>query len=287
MPLPRLLIIGAMKAGTTSLYMDIASHRESYLAQDKEPHSLCSDRVLSPEGRAEYASLYAGGSPQSLCCDASTGYAKLPDYEGVPERALQLLPDDFRVIYVVRNPLARIISQHHHEHFQGLVGPSIDAEVRQHERYIRYSQYGYQLAPWLNAIGRARVRVVSFERYVESRPETLHGIFEFLGLPPDDAVISSGKVYNRSQGKPVKNSYWRMVRDSRAYRQFIRPLTPLKFRLAVQHAILPKATKSLAPPSPETVAHIAAQLKDDLNLLSAQLTPEEIAAIGDSIEINQ
>ncbi len=285
MPLPRLLIIGAMKAGTTSLYMDIASHRDAYLAQDKEPHALCSDRVLTDEGLAEYAALYAGGAPQSLCCDASTGYAKRPDFEGAPERALRVLPDDFRVIYVIRNPIARIISQHHHEHFQGLAGPSIDEEVRRHERYIQYSQYSYQLSPWLEAVGRERVRVVGFERYVESRPETLNEIFEFLGLSSDDEVINSGKVYNRSQGKPVKNSYWRTVRDSRAYRRFIRPLTPLKLRLALQNAILPKATKGLAPPSPETVAYLASRLEHDMTALNAMLTPEELALCRDSVAL--
>jgi hypothetical protein len=285
MSLPRLLIIGAMKAGTTSLYMDLASHRDAYLAQDKEPHALCDDRVMTDEGLADYAALYAAAAPGSLCCDASTGYAKRPDFEGVADRALKVLPEGFRVIYVIRNPIARIISQHHHEHFQGLAGPSVDEEVRRHDRYIQYSQYAYQLSPWLAAIGRERVRVVGFERYVKSRPETLNDLFEFLGLSPDDEVINSGKVYNRSQGKPVKNSYWRAVRDSRAYRRFIRPLTPLKLRLALQGAILPKATKELAPPSPETVAYIASRLKNDMIELNALLTPAELASVRDSLDL--
>lgn len=286
MPLPRLLIIGAMKAGTTSLYMDIASHPDAYLAQDKEPHALCHDRVLTDEGLAEYAAIYAGGAPQSLCCDASTGYAKRPDFEGAPERALRVLPEGFRVIYVIRNPIARIISQHHHEYFQGLAGPSIDDEVRRHDRYVQYSQYGYQLLPWLQAVGRDRVRVVSFERYVESRPETLNDLFEFLGLSRSHEVINSGKVYNKSQGKPVKNSYWRMVRDSRAYRRFIRPLTPLKLRLALQNAILPRATEKLAPPSPATVAYLASRLEHDMAALNDILTPAEQASTRASVLVD-
>lgn len=285
MSLPRVLIIGAMKAGTTSLYMDVASHRDAYLAQDKEPHALCDDRVLTDQGLAEYAACYAGADADSLCCDASTGYAKLPDFTGVPERALKTLPAGFRVIYVIRNPIARIVSQHHHEHFLGLAGPSIDEEVRRHDRYIQYSQYAYQLSPWLNAIGRERVRVVSFERYVDSRPETLNEVFEFLGLSPDDEVINSGKVYNRSQGKPVKTTYWRMVRDNPAYRRFLRPLIPQKLRLELQNVMLPKATKSLAPPSPETVAYLASRLEHDMAALKDLLTNEELASSRASLTI--
>lgn len=275
-----------MKAGTTSLYMDIASHRDAYLAQDKEPHALCHDRILTDEGLAEYEAVYAGASPGSLCCDASTGYAKRPDFEGVPDRALKVLPHDFRVIYVIRNPIARIISQHHHEYFHGLVGRSIDEEIRRHPRYVQYSQYSYQLAPWLQAVGRDRVRVVSFERYVESRPETLKDLFEFVGLSHDEEVIRHGKVYNRSQGKPVKNTYWRMVRESETYRRFIRPLTPLKLRLALQKAILPKATQQLSPPSPETREYLALQLEKDLATLSELLSPAEWASMRPSLAMN-
>ena len=50
MPLPNLLLIGAMKAGTTSLYVDIASHPAAFLPENKEPMSLCYDDVLTPAG---------------------------------------------------------------------------------------------------------------------------------------------------------------------------------------------------------------------------------------------
>lgn len=286
MPLPRLLIIGAMKAGTTSLYMDVASHRDAYLAQDKEPHALCDDRILTADGLAAYQAIYAGAPADALCCDASTGYAKRPDFEGVPERALKVLPEDFRVVYVIRNPIARIISQHHHEFFHGLAGPSIDEEVRRHPRYIQYSQYSYQLAPWIQAIGKERVRVVGFERYVDSRSETLKDLFAFLGLSCDEEVIRHGKVYNRSQGKPVKNAYWRKVRESDAYRRFIRPLTPLKLRLALQHAILPKAVQELSPPSRNTLEYLASELKGDLASLSTLLSPAEWASLRLSLAID-
>ena len=86
MRLPDFLLIGAMKSGTTSLYMDLADRKVVYLAENKEPHALCDDSVLTQAGQAEYAATYSKASPEQLLCDASTAYSKRPDHEGVPDR---------------------------------------------------------------------------------------------------------------------------------------------------------------------------------------------------------
>jgi hypothetical protein len=271
MPLPRLLIIGAMKAGTTGLYMDLAPHPQVFLGHDKEPHALCHDAVLTAAGRAAYEAIYAKAEPGQLCCDASTGYSKRPDFEGVAQRAVEVLPEGFKVAYVVRHPIDRIISQHHHEHAEGKVGPSIDEAVRQHRRYIQYSQYRYQLEPWIEAVGRERIQVIRFEDYVDCRSETVRRLGEFAGLDPNGCLIEDGRVYNKSQGKPVKTKFWHAVQHNRAYRRFLRPLAPLKLRLAIRQALFPKAREPLAPPSPETVAYLRGELAEDVRRLEGWL----------------
>ncbi|MBA4106292.1 MAG: hypothetical protein C0485_11085 [Pirellula sp.] len=267
MPLPNVLIIGAMKAGTTSLYMDIADRRGAFLAQDKEPHALCHDDVLSPTGRASYEAKYEQAPAGALCCDASTGYAKRPDFDGVVERAIRVLPAGFKAIYVVRHPIERIISQHHHEHTEGLVGPSIDEEVRRHGRYVQYSRYAYQLEPWMEQLGPERIRVVRFEDYVSRRRETVRDLLGFVGLPAEDEAESAGRVYNKSQGKPVTSPRWEALRQSGAYRRWLRPLAPPKLRLALQRLILPKATAQLAPPSEQTLSFLRDALRGDVSQL--------------------
>lgn len=267
MPLPNVLIIGAMKAGTTSLYMDIADRRGAFLAQDKEPHALCNDDVLAPAGRAAYEANYAHAQAGVLCCDASTGYAKRPDFDGVVERAIRVLPAGFKAIYMVRHPIERIISQHHHEHTEGLVGSSIDDEVRRHDRYVQYSRYAYQLEPWMAQLGPERIRVVRFEDYVNRRRETVRELLGFVGLPAEDEAGLAGRVYNKSQGKPVTSPRWEALRQSGAYRRWLRPLAPPKLRLALQRLILPKATAQLAPPSEQTLSFLRDALRGDVSQL--------------------
>jgi hypothetical protein len=271
MKLPRLLIIGAMKAGTTGLYMDLATHRQVYLSHDKEPHSLCHDAVLTASGRERYAAIYAGAAAEQLCCDASTGYTKRPDFEGVAQRAVQVLPEGFKVAYVVRHPIDRIVSQHHHEHAEGKVGPSIDDAIRQYPRYVQYSRYSYQLQPWLDSIGRERIHVIRFEDYVACREAEVGRLCTFLGLDPQACAIDDEAVYNKSHGKPVKTRFWNAVQHNGAYRRLVRPLAPVKLRLAIRRALFPKAPDKLLPPSSDTTAYLRESVADDVAQLSRVL----------------
>ena len=181
MQLPNVLIIGSMKAGTTSLYMDLAAHPDVFFTGDKEPHFLCNDKVLTTEGLQEYAGLYKTAE-ESTIVDASTGYTKCPDYEGVAARAARVLPEGFKVIYLVREPIERIISQHYHEYSRGEVGADINQAVREHPRYVHYSRYAYQLEPWIEEIGLDRIRVVGFEDYTGDRRGVVSQLYGFLGV---------------------------------------------------------------------------------------------------------
>lgn len=50
--LPDFLVIGAMKAGTTSLFFDLSANPAIFFPEDKEPHRLANDRALTSAGRA-------------------------------------------------------------------------------------------------------------------------------------------------------------------------------------------------------------------------------------------
>lgn len=273
MRLPNVLLIGAMKAGTTSLYMDLAEHPDVALVDDKEPHALCRDDVLDDAGLQKYASIY-GKSNEDILLDASTGYSKLPDETGVVERALQVLPEGFRVIYLVREPVSRIVSQHYHEYSRGEVPSDINQVVRDHSRLVDYSRYGFQLAPWIEAVGLDRVCVVRFEDYTDRRQETVDRVFEFLGLPPQADQIDLSRVYNKSQGKPVRNKYWTLVYNNSLYRSILRPLLPVKLRMLLGKLLLPKAPERPEPPTEDTVQWLREQLAADVALLSRLLGRE-------------
>ena len=273
--LPQLLMIGAMKCGTTGVFFDLCRHPGMFLPENKEPHALRLDKVLTPDGLREYAACYERARPDQILCDASTGYSKRPDFPGVVERALQVLPEGFRVIYVVRDPVARIVSHHFHEYIEGRVSADIDEVVRNDPRFLNYSRYGYQLEPWMEAIGPDRIRIVRFEDYTAHRRGTIEQLCEFVGLDPSQLGTIDTTVHNRNDGKPIINSFWRRFQGSAFYRLGVRPLVSLRLRAVLQKLILPKAPSRPPAPPEETVAWIRAQLAEDVAHISRRAGRDE------------
>ena len=252
MKLPDFLIIGAMKAGTTTLWSDLRMH-PAISMDAKEPGCLCDDEVLNPEGMEKYASFFARSEPGQLCGDASTSYAKRPSFEGVAERALRVLGEEIKAIYLVREPVSRAVSQHYHIHFWDNTPPPLPECRTLDPLLIEYSRYAMQLEPWIEAFGRERVRVVVFEEYVEDRCGTVAELHDFLGLPPRPDLLKASQASNRTAGKPLLNQgLGRWIRHHPVYRRLIRPVAPARLKEAFTERFLPKAP----PPSPPTLAQV-------------------------------
>ncbi len=263
MRFPDFLIIGAMKAGTTSLYRDLLENPAIYMPDVKEPNSLCRDQVLEADGLAEYAALFEAARPSQKCGEASTTYTKLPDRTGAAERARKVIGPNLRVIYIVREPVARIISHHYHSYVTGLFGPNIDEEIHRQPSLLNYTKYAMQVTPWIELFGHENVMIVKFEEYVARRREVVAKVSEFIGVEPRPDLIDLAKVYNKSDGKPVRVEFWRAVRLSRTYRKVIAPLLPRHLRDRIRDAVHPKAPPRPDPPSDATIRFIYASLAMD------------------------
>ncbi len=267
MRLPDFLIIGAMKAGTTSLYHDLSANPAVFMPTDKELWSLAQEEVCQPEGLQRYAKHFRKASTHQTCGEASTVYSQLPDITGVPQRARQVLGDQFKAIYLVREPVSRIISHHYHEWSAGKITCSIDQAVRTYPRLINYSRYAMQITPWLEALGSERVLIVRFETYINDRRPTVASISRFLGVEPCLGGLRIDKAYNKSEGKPVARGALAGLRRSRVYRRILRPILTPSARERLRFALLPKAAGRPDPPSVETVRHIFEQVRDDAEQL--------------------
>lgn len=264
MTLPRFLIIGAMKAGTTTLYEDLRAVPGLWLSPQKEPEDLVHPAVETPEGRARYARKYAGCPAGALAGDASTAYAKRPTYEGVAERARRVLGQDLRILYMIREPVDRILSQYHHLWGLELEQRPLNRAVLEDEQYLCYSRYDWQLAPWRAAFGDDRVLVLRFEDYLADRAGTLARICGFLGVsPPAQAPEDTHR--NRSEGKRValEGSLLRRVERSQLYPFLVKPLLPVALRDRLKALLLPQARPMTEALEPATRDRLVAALRED------------------------
>lgn len=268
---PGFLIIGAMKAGTTSLYRDLLTNPAVFMPIDKEPECLCHDGVLTDAGLADYLRPFEKARPEQLCGEASTAYTKLPDFPGVPRRARKVLGPDLKIIYLVREPVARTISHHHHDFTYGLVHGDIDRAVREEPRFIAYSRYAMQVEPWIGAYGPERVRIVRFEDYIRARSQTVAELSRFLGITPRPDLVDESRVFNRSQERVVVGGPFGLVQRSPLYRRLIRPMLPHDVKDRLRSALLPVGPGRPVAPNEATIGFIREQLADDTARLNTLL----------------
>lgn len=250
--LPDFLIVGAMKSGTTTLFTDLAAHPRIFGPERKEPSALKDDHIRRPHALRQYEALFDKAAPDQITFEASTRYTQLPQVTGVPERARDILGSDLRVIYVVREPIARIISHHHHMMSAGHVGSDIDRLVHTNNRLIAYTSYGYQIRPWIDALGEDHVLVMRFDELVALRRDFVSCVESFVGVEPRPDLVDESRVENRSVGKPVPNRFLDTVKRSALYRR----IKPLKFRM-------PRSTRQMIKSLAHTTTDIQAVLPSD------------------------
>lgn len=185
--LPDFIIIGATKAGTTSLDFYLSLHPEIHMARPKEPRFFID--APEPLGRWSkgpdwYRGLFQCG--KMLCGEASPAYTHAPALPGVPERMAQLVPRA-KLIYLVREPMERLKSHYLmlcRQKAENL--PLADFLSKNLEsRCLLASYYGFQLHAYLEWFPMAQILVIESVELACNRSSTLKRIFEFLGVDPD------------------------------------------------------------------------------------------------------
>jgi hypothetical protein len=228
---PAFLIIGAMKAGTTTLYRDMSAHPDVFLPQDKEPDVLVKHDRLA-DMRREYASLFRSAAKGQMTGEASTAYTKRPTHEGVAGKALALCGPDLKLIYIRRDPVKRIVSQYQHERQHGFISLPFDQALRAIPRLVDYSRYDWQVAPWIAAFGAGNVLQLDLEHYSRDRLDTLDRVCTFLGLDASRMRrIDKQAAYNRGdEQKKIENPVLRAIILSRFYQRGLKNLVPRGLR---------------------------------------------------------
>lgn len=256
---PTFLIVGAMKAGTTTLYRDLAGQPGIEMSVPKEPQVLARD-VSREEALEEYGQVFGGTG--RLLGEASTEYSKLPAVVGVPERAKRVCGADIKIIYMVRDPLDRIRSQYQHEWLRGVTDGPAREVVRPESRFVYWSLYWRQICEWLRAFDREQVLVVEFEEYMKNRVDEVERIGGFLGFEADVSAVRVGENYNPSDGRSQPRGLWDSVRKSWLYKRGVRPHLSLEARRRLRQ-VMPARTPERMELPEDVWEEIRQQLWED------------------------
>jgi Sulfotransferase family len=180
--LPNFLIIGAAKAGTTSLYDWLRQHPDVFMPKLKEPKFFAYDPertdVQYPVRTLEdYAALFEGATERAIG-EASPHYlSSSPAMRKIHET----LPRA-RLIAALRDPAERAFSVYQ-MNLRNLgrnravpFAEALESDVNLRQGYAKY------LERWFGVFDRAQFRIVLFEEIVKAPLDTVRGLFGFLGV---------------------------------------------------------------------------------------------------------
>jgi hypothetical protein len=184
--LPDFLVIGAMKAGSTSLHVWLDQQPELWGVPEKEPHFFSQDWVWS-RGLDWYTQLYDGAPPGAMAFESSTSYSD-PEYADAAAARIHDVVPDARLVYVVRHPIDRLRSDYRHsvgEARQRL--PLGEAVLDPACGHVARSMYHRCLEPYRRRFRPDQLAVVTFEELVRPPHASWDAVLAHLGLDPRPA----------------------------------------------------------------------------------------------------
>ena len=256
---PDAIVIGAMRAGTTSLY-----HLFRQSGQASVPESKETDFFLTPVNMEVGASWYS----------RQFGKSNLPKIDFCPNYTKRdVFPDTWRLIkkhagnaklvFVARDPVKRVVSQYKHSILFGedLPSPSEWLDTKNAAHAINVSRYAYQMQPFFDHWDRDDILIVDFADMLKE-PKSLVRVGQHVGISDPEAL--------QTVELPSKNSaadlnalpnWWHRMRSTRLG-HMVRQHAPRSLIENARNAIRSKSQKNVLP---DFDASVIKSLQDQLS----------------------
>lgn len=215
--LPNLFIVGAPKAGTTSLYRYLNQHPEVFMSKIKEPNYFSGIPALGPtivvKDEKKYKQLFKNVKNEKIVGEASTTYLY---FEGTAER-IKDFNKEAKIIIMLRNPVERAISHYLMDRDKFLIEhdpPELALKDMNDPR--KYGFHGFPKNPYLfpslyykpvkkyiEIFGLDQVKIIIFEKFKKDVINSMKEIFTFLEVDKEFVLhdISPKNYYKSPKNK--------------------------------------------------------------------------------------
>ncbi len=204
MPQPRLpdfLIVGAAKAGTTTLYQYLCKHPSVVMSEPKEPEFFSRGDVWA-KGFDWYKKLFRDAGDEKLAGEASTTYTRWPHTEDAASRIAEHLPDA-RFVYILRHPVERTFSHYGHHVSRFGLDKTFEQALADDAIYVDCSLYLMQLQRYLDrGIRREQFLIVTLDDLKRNPAGVMNQVQEHLGLAPTDLTAEGAEKANERSSRP-------------------------------------------------------------------------------------
>jgi len=222
--LPNFTIVGAPKAGTTSLYHYLSDHPQVFMSTPKEVDFFSCEAIESQglyfndfkvKSFSEYEKLFDSVTNEKAIGEGSVSYLFYPD---TPIKIKECLPE-IKIIIMLRDPLSRGFSHYLMDHRLGLVDISYDAIVRQdsehekqhlyYQQYVELGLYYKQVKRYFDVFGRESVKIYLQEDLQDNPEKVILDLYGFLEIDHSYSPDLSRKhnVFSMPKNKLIHKLY--------------------------------------------------------------------------------
>ncbi len=188
--LPNFFLVGAPKAGTTSLYHYLDQHPDVYMSPVKEPNYFATE-IRSRNIGPQWQQLFRNVNGEKAIGEASVCYL----WSNTAARNIASAVPDAKILMMLRNPVDRAFSQYKQAVAGGLVGRSFreQIQVSLHNRshqfevlnpFLEYGLYYEQVKRYIELFPAQQILVCLYDEYEQAPEKLLADIFRFLKVDP-------------------------------------------------------------------------------------------------------
>ena len=295
-PLPDFFIVGAAKAGTTSIYQYLKQHPEIYLPPIKEVNFFCTD-IQIKNFRPDYAgsvftdvdAWIASGMKTELFhgflqhwnqyekifqqAEGKKAIGELSNTYLFSEVAAKNIVEKFpeaKIIMVLRHPVERAFSHYLMDFKNGLVNENFLIEFNRDKNkekkgwgisnlYFELGLYSEQVKRYIDLFSNDRIKIFLFDDLVNDERAVFKTICNFLNI---DSGFQFDFETKHNQNTFPKNKWVAAISKQKFIRQFIKNIIPDKIKNRIKKTAF--SSKNVPKLSEEDRTTVTALYKDDV-----------------------
>lgn len=273
---PDFFLVGAMKAGTTSIYNYLGNHPRVFVPETKEPHFFACD---SCKGRhffagsaifeeEDYLALFRGASDDQLIGDFSVSnlwcrFAAKNIFEKVPSA---------KIVCILRNPIDRCLSHYvmcvqqkmEHRSFK----EAVEAELYDKGDSFGYLQCGHyleQIKRYLGVFSEKQIKICLFDDLLSNRSLFMAEILDFISV--DGAIAEKNMNFSANAGGTPRGGIFSFLYKNRQhYLPLVSKILPKSARVRIRDSIFIKTSSYPKMTEDERALLVSIYEKDILSL---------------------
>lgn len=232
---PNFFIVGAPKAGTSSLYHYLDEHPEIFMCPEKEPNFFSYQEIKAQNlyyrkknigSLRKYLDLFKGVDNEKAIGEASVSYLF---YQEVPKKIKKAVPDA-KIIIILRNPIKRAFSHYLMDLRLGYTGLSFEDIIFNKEKhplhyqqYLELGLYSIQVQRYLDTFEEKNLKIVMFEEFIKDQNNMMASLFKFLNV---DSRYSPQFLIKYNPSVVPKNDYIRLFYARTTLRRIMKFVLP-------------------------------------------------------------